>query len=117
MGTLLKAEQGDDNSKNVYCSETSDKTEGDARSLAKRIAGWMRFKCTRRSISDFEDAVVGATEIWQKPHAEFMTLASDAANATEWLKLAVNQQCRATAPTRQSMALLEWEQIFTFFLW
>ena len=38
MVVLLKAEQGDDDSKKAYCLENFDNTE-DAKALAKTIAG------------------------------------------------------------------------------
>jgi len=113
MVALLKAEQGDDDSKKAYCLENFDKTEDDAKALAKTIGGHKdaiqeyqdqlsntadRIAVVQKSIAELDDSVAKATEIRQKQHAEFVTLTANNAAATELLKLAINRLNKFYAP-------------------
>ena len=105
MVVLLKAEQGEDDSMKAYCLENFDKTEDDAKALAKTIAGHMdatqEFQeqlsntddriAVVQSLAELDDSVAKATEIRRKQHAEFVTLTANSAAATELLKLAANR--------------------------
>ena len=113
MVVLLKSEQGDDDSKKAYCLENFDKTEDDAKALAKTIGGHKdaiqeyqdqlsntadRIAVVQKSIAELDDSVAKATEIRQKQHAEFVTLTANNAAATELLKLAINRLNKFYAP-------------------
>ena len=106
MVALLNAEQFDDDSPKAYCVENFDKTEDDAKALAKSSAdhkdvmqqfqdqlsntdAWV--EVVQKSISELDASVAKATEIRQKRRAEFVTLAANNAAATQLLKLAVNR--------------------------
>ena len=113
MVVLLKAEQGDDDSKKAYCLENFDKTEDEAKALAKTIVGHKdaiqefqeqlsntddRIAVVQKSIAELDDSVTKATEIRRNQHAEFVTLTANNAAATELLKLAVNRLNKFYAP-------------------
>ena len=106
MVVLLKAEQGVDDSKKAYSLENFDKTEDDAKALAKMTVVHkdatqefheqlsntdVRIAIVQKSIAELDDSVAKATEIRRKQHAEFVTLTANNAAATELLKLAVKQ--------------------------
>ena len=120
MVALLKVEQGDDDSKKAYCLENFDKTENDAKALAKTIAGHKdaiqeyqdqlsntvdRIAVVQSSIAELDDSVAKATEIRQKQHAEFVTLTANNAATTELLKLAINRLNKFYAPWLGGMPL------------
>ena len=105
MVVLLKAEQGDDDSKKARCFENFNKTE-DAKALAKTIVGHKgatqefqeqlsntddRMAIVQKSIAELDDSVAKATEMRRNQHAEFMTLTANNVAATKCLKLAVNR--------------------------
>ena len=105
MVVLLKAEQGVDDKK-AFSLENFDKTEDDAKALAKTIVVHkdatqefheqlsntdVRIAIVQKSIAELDDSVAKATEIRRKQHAEFVTLTANNAAATELLKLAVKQ--------------------------
>merc|ERR1712136_673443 len=113
MVGLLKAEQVDDDDKKAYCLENFDKTEDDAKALAKTIVGHKdaiqefqeqlsntddRIAVVQKSIAELDDSVTKATEIRRNQHAEFVTLTANNAAATELLKLAVNRLNKFYAP-------------------
>ena len=106
MVVLLKAEQGDDDSKKACCLENFDKTEDDAKALAKTIARHKdatqefqeqlsntddRIAVVQKSLAELDDSVAKATEMRRKQHAEFVTLTANSAAATELLTLAAKQ--------------------------
>ena len=105
MVVLLKAEQGDDDSKKAHCLENFDKTE-DAKALAKTIVGHKdatqefqeqlsntddRIAIVQKSIAELDDSVAKATEMRRNQHAEFMTLTANNVAAIKCLKLAAKQ--------------------------
>ena len=117
---MLKAEQGDDDSKKAYCLEHFDKTEDDAKALATTIARHKdaiqefqeqlsntddRIAVMQQSIAELDDSVAKATEIRRNQHAEFVTLTANSAAATELLKLAVNRLNKFYAPWLGGMPL------------
>jgi len=123
MVVLLKAEQGEDDSKKACCLGNFDKTEDDAKALAKTIAGHMdatqefqeqlsntdvRIAVVQKSIAELDDSVAKATEIRRKQHAEFVILTANSAAATELLTLAAErteQIPRAPSCTRRRRRL------------
>ena len=113
MVVLLKAEQGDDDSKKAYCLENFDKTEDDAKALAETIVGDKdatqefqeqlsntddRVAVMQQSIAELDDSVAKATEMRRNQHAEFVTLTANNAAATELPKLAVNRLNKFCTP-------------------
>ena len=113
MVTLLNAEQGDDDSKKASCLENFDKTEDDAKALAKSIVRFSdniqesqdqlsktsaRIEVVQKSTGELDDSVGRGTEIRQKQYAEFVSLKANNAVATELLKLSVNRLNKFYAP-------------------
>ena len=98
MVTLLNVEQGDDDSKKASCSENFDKTEDDAKALAKSIVDFSdniqefqdqlsktgaRIEVVQKSTGELDDSVARGTEIRQKQYAEFVSLSANDAVATD----------------------------------
>ena len=96
--TLFNAEQGDDDCKKASCSENFDKTEDDAKALARSTVGYpdyiqefqdqlsktsARIEVVQKSTGELDDSVARGTEIRQKEHAEFVSLKANDAVATD----------------------------------
>ena len=113
MVTLFNAEQGDDDSKKASCLENLDNTEDDAKALARSTVGYQdyiqefqdhlsktdaRIEVVQKSTGELDDSVARGTQIRQKQYAEFVSLKTNNAVATELLKLAVNRLNTFFAP-------------------